>query len=238
VLALNTYEWAVLALFAVLAAILVLAGRGEGAPLGMTIGWLVVLPLCAFAARWVSAPRRARRLAALPHGEPPLERDVRSWPRWLAHKARAAFADAVGSVVLLRHILVHPLRYPGGLVGFPLYWAGDVLALYAALRAFDARIALAPLVLAYATAYVLTALPLPAGGAGGVEAGLAFTLHAVGVELAPAILAALVYRFFTLWLPIAPALLLLPQARALARELPRVERERLGARSAAQVGLE
>ena len=38
--------------------------------------------------------------------------------------------------------------------------------------------------------------------------------------MAAAILAALAYRFFTLWLPIVPALLLLAQAPQLARELP------------------
>ena len=55
-----------------------------------------------------------------------------------------------------------------------------------------------------------------------LEAGLAFSLNAVGIPLAPALLATLVYRFFTLWLPIAPALALLPQVRALDRELPGV----------------
>jgi len=39
------------------------------------------------------------------------------------------------------------------------------------------------LVLAYTTAYVVTALPLPAGGAGGIEAGVAFSLNAVGIAL-------------------------------------------------------
>ena len=79
--------------------------------------------------------------------------------------------------------------------------------------------------LAYTTAYVVTSLPLPAGGAGGVEAGLAFSLNAIGIPLAPALLATLVYRFFTLWLPIAPALAFLSQLPKLAEELPRVERE-------------
>ncbi|HZT53513.1 MAG TPA: lysylphosphatidylglycerol synthase domain-containing protein, partial [Gaiellaceae bacterium] len=70
--------------------------------------------------------------------------------------------------------------------------------------------------------YVVTALPLPAGGSGGVEAGLAFSLNAVGIPLAQALLATLVYRAFTLWIPIAPALALLPQVRSLDEELPRV----------------
>ena len=71
----------------------------------------------------------------------------------------------------------------------------------------------------------MTSLPLPAGGAGGVEAGLAYSLNAVGVPLASALLATLVYRFFTLWLPIAIAAVALTQVDDLAEELPHVVRE-------------
>ena len=99
-----------------------------------------------------------------------------------------------------------------------------MLILYAALRAFGVHPHPLPLVLAYATGFVITALPLPAGGSGGVEAGLTFALNSVGIALAPALLGTLVYRAFTLWLPIAPAVALLPQVRTLDRELPRVPR--------------
>jgi uncharacterized membrane protein YbhN (UPF0104 family) len=222
VLALNTVEWAVLGAFACVAAALVAAGRGGDAPAGMELAWLTVVPACVAAALWVSAPARADRLSSLPCEQAELRRDPRSWPHWLWHAGRAAFSDAVGGVVVVRHLLARPRRHPGAVLGFPLYWAGDILALYAALRAFGDAPALAPLVLAYTTAYVVTALPLPAGGAGGVEAGLAFSLHAVGVALAPALLATLVYRAFTLWLPLAPAAAALTQVRALHDELPRV----------------
>jgi uncharacterized membrane protein YbhN (UPF0104 family) len=223
VLALNTLEWGILASFAALAGALTLAGVGD-APQAMALGWLIVVPACIAAAVWVSSPRRAESLAALPRGHPSIERDPRTWPRWLWHAARAGLADAIGGVVLVRHLVVHSRRHFHSLIGFFVYWGGDILTLYAALRAFGVHVGLVPLVLAYTTAYVVTSLPLPAGGAGGVEAGLAFSLHAIGVPLAPALLATLVYRFFTLWLPIAPALLFLPQLPKLADELPRVER--------------
>jgi len=45
------------------------------------------------------------------------------------------------------------------------------------------------------------------------------------VPLAPALLAALVYRFFTFWLPLLPALLLLPSIKQLSDDLPRFARE-------------
>jgi uncharacterized membrane protein YbhN (UPF0104 family) len=67
-------------------------------------------------------------------------------------------------------------------------------------------------------------LGLAAGGSGGIEAGLAFSLNAVGIPLAQALVATLVYRFFTLWLPILPAALAATRVRELDRELPLVPR--------------
>jgi uncharacterized membrane protein YbhN (UPF0104 family) len=223
VLGLNTLQWLVLAIVALLAAAACAAGPWP-APPAMEIAWLVAVPGCFAAAIWVSSPRRSEKLTSLPADEVRLAWHPRTWPHWLWHAGRAAFSDAVGGVVIVRRLLGRPHLQPAALLGFPVYWAGDILILYAALRAFDVHPPLAPLALAYATGFVVTALPLPAGGSGGVEAGLTFSLHAVGVPLAPALLGTLVYRAFTLWLPILPALLLLPQVRDLDRELPRVRR--------------
>lgn len=223
VLAVGSLQWFVLAVLACVAAAVTLAGSSRG-PLAMEVAWLVVVPACVLAAAWVSSPRRSKRLTSPPSGEVELDRNPRTWARWLAHAGRAVLANSVGGVVIVRRLLQRPFAHPGALLGFPLYWAGDVLILYAALRAFGIHPHLAPLVLAYATGFAITALPLPAGGSGGVEAGLTFSLHAVGIPLAPALLATLVYRAFTLWLPVGPALALLPQLRVLDRELPRVPR--------------
>jgi uncharacterized membrane protein YbhN (UPF0104 family) len=221
VLAVSTLQWFVLAILACLAGAAAVAGPWHP-PFAMELAWLTIVPLCIIAAAWVSSPRRADRLTSLPRDEAHLSSNPRTWPHWLWHAGRAAFSDAVGGVVIVRRLLHRPRAHAAALAGFPLYWAGDVLTLYAALRAFDVHPHLVPLVLAYATGFVVTALPLPAGGSGGVEAGLTFSLNAVGIPLAPALLATLVYRAFTLWLPVGPALALLPQVRALDRELPRV----------------
>jgi uncharacterized membrane protein YbhN (UPF0104 family) len=223
VLAVSTLQWFVLAIFASLAAGASLAGPWR-APRAMELAWLVVVPLCLVAAAWVSSPRRSDRLTSLPCDEVRLQPNPRTWPHWIWHAGRAAYSDAVGGVVIVRRLLRRPLAHPAALLGFPLYWAGDVLTLYAALRAFGVHPHLVPLVLAYATGFVVTALPLPAGGSGGVEAGLTFALNSVGIALAPALLATLVYRAFTLWLPVGPALALLPQLRDLDRRLPLVPR--------------
>lgn len=219
VLGFNTLEWALLGAFAAVAAMLVLAGRGEGASLAMTLPWIIVVPLCFAAAAWVSSPRRWRRLTKI-GDENPVGR-LRS----LLAKGKKGLADAIGGVVVVRHLVTHPRTHPAGVFGFALYWFGHLLTLYAALRAFtEARLVLAALVLAFATGYVATALPLPGGGSGGIEAALAFSLHGVGVPLAPALLSVLVYRFFTFWLPILPALALLPAVKQLNRELPELAR--------------
>jgi uncharacterized membrane protein YbhN (UPF0104 family) len=222
VLGFNTLEWALLGTFAAVAAIFVLAGRGEGAPLAMTLPWIVCVPLFAVAAAWVSSPKRWRRLTELGGPTPKRAGGLAGWSRWLLAKARKGLADAIGGVVVVRHLVTHPRAHPAGVFGFALYWFGHLLTLYAALRAFtETRLVLAALVLAFATGYVATALPLPGGGSGGIEAALAFSLHGVGVPLAPALLSVLVYRFFTFWLPILPALALLPTVKQLNRELPR-----------------
>jgi uncharacterized membrane protein YbhN (UPF0104 family) len=220
VLALNTLEWGILATLAATAGAVELAGIGPEAPLGMEIGWLTVVPLCVAAAIWVTQPRRVDRFTALPGARVALHRDPRTWWRWLRRTSRAALADAIGGVVLVRHLVTHPRWHHAALTGFLLFWAGDIFTLWTALRAFDVHVGLAPLVLAYTTGYVVTSLPLPAGGAGGVEAGLAFTLTAIGISLIPALLATLVYRIYTLWLPLLVAAAFVPQLPRLSEELP------------------
>jgi uncharacterized protein (TIRG00374 family) len=105
--------------------------------------------------------------------------------------------------------------------GSILYWVGDAACLWAALHSVGRPLPVAELALAYATGYAATVLPLPFGGVGGVEAAMTYALTAVGVPLAPALVAVAVYRLFGFWVPTVPALgalLLLPRAgRALER---------------------
>jgi uncharacterized membrane protein YbhN (UPF0104 family) len=74
VLALNTLEWTVLSLAAMLAALAVLAGRGPGAPAAMTLSWIAAVPACVAAGWWVSRGERGRRLSRAPEGGPSLSR--------------------------------------------------------------------------------------------------------------------------------------------------------------------
>ena len=72
---------------------------------------------------------------------------------------------------------------------------------------------------------MLTRRSLPAGGAGVVEIALTFALHWVGFPFVRALLGVVVYRLFNLWLPIVPALAVLPDVDELRRNFDQAERE-------------
>jgi len=219
VLGFNTLQWAALATFAALAGVAALAGLASEVPPAMALAWVAVVPVCVAGGLWASAPSRIDRLARVPPTRP-LERwTPGALARWAWAGLRAALADAIGGLVYVRLALRHPVRHRAGVLGYPLYWAGDLLTLYACVRAFGAELGLVALVLAYATGYVATALPLPVGGAGGVDAAFTLALTAVGLPLAEALLVSVTYRGVSFWLPILPALALLPTAPRLARDL-------------------
>ena len=109
-------------------------------------------------------------------------------------------------------------RAPGerpGRLGNWLYWCGDILCLWAALQLGGGRLTAAALVLAYSGGYVLTRRALPAGGAGLVEVALTFALVGMGMRFAPALVGVIIYRLFNFWLPIVPALIIMPALRDL-----------------------
>jgi uncharacterized membrane protein YbhN (UPF0104 family) len=90
---------------------------------------------------------------------------------------------------------------------------------------FDADVSTPALILAYATGYVLTRRSLPGGGAGVVEVLMTFALVWVGIPFAPALLGVLVYRLFNFWLPIVPALAVLPTVKHLYHDFRYAEQE-------------
>lgn len=198
VLCLGALEYAVLAPAALVSAIVLLLGTGGHVQDAMTYPWLLVVPGFLFAL-WAGSPRRSARLADPGEGG----------------RARQAFAHAVAGITKLRLLLARPHEHGLGVAGVCLYWLGDIACLWAALRIFDARLSTPALILAYATGYVATRRSLPAGGAGVVEVLMTFALVWVGLPLAPALLGVVVYRLFNFWLPVLPALAVLPAVRRL-----------------------
>jgi hypothetical protein len=78
----------------------------------------------------------------------------------------------------------------------------DYLALLCALRAVGAEPRPSLILIAYTSAALLALIPLTPGGLGFVEAGLVGTLSLAGVAPREALLATLVYRLVSFWLPI------------------------------------
>jgi uncharacterized membrane protein YbhN (UPF0104 family) len=213
VIAINTLEWAALTAAAFGAAVALAVGADHGAPGAALVPWIAAVPMCFGAAFWVTARGRYRRLA-----------------EGRGSRVRRLFAACVRGVALVR-------RVPrAGWAGVAVYWGGELLCLWAALRAFGVELGLASLVLAYATGFLVAALPLPLGGAGGADAALTYALTLVGVPLAPALLGAFAFRLFNFWLPVLPALAVLPTVGRIGR--PRATapspRERAGARAGAR----
>ena len=208
VLALGALEYAILAPAALCAAIALLVGE-EGVSLGLTLPWLAVIP-GALVAVWLSSPKRARRYADPGTGG----------------SLRRGFAHSVAGLSILRTMLVAPPREHGlGLLGTAAYWAGDIACLWGALALFgNPRLSTPALILAYATGYVLTRRSLPAGGAGVVEIALTFALNWFGLPFVRALVGVVVYRLFNLWLPIVPALALMPSIDELRRDFDEAER--------------
>jgi uncharacterized membrane protein YbhN (UPF0104 family) len=197
VLGLNTLVYLVFGVGAWVAALLAALGLLGEAPLALALPWLVVVPACLVAARFVTQPTRVDRLTAT---EGPLP--------------RRALAYAIAGAAWVRAVLPEPAGRRA-LVAAAVYWTGDVVCLWAALHSVGEPLPAAELVLAYATGYAAMILPLPFGGVGGVDAAMTYALTAVGVPLAPALVAVAVYRLFGFWVPTIPALgalALLPRA--------------------------
>jgi len=185
VIAFETLRWAVLAVGTCLAAVAALVGLSRPVGTIVPVAWLVVVPACFAGGLWVSARRRRERLAGSDGG-----------------RIRRAFAVAVQALVYLRTLMTAPPALRRRALGGSLvFWAGDVLCAWAALRAFGARVGVAPLVLGYATGYVSEAVPLPAGGAGGVDAAMTGGFVLAGAPLSAALLGAVTFRIFAFWLP-------------------------------------
>jgi uncharacterized membrane protein YbhN (UPF0104 family) len=206
VLAINTAAWAILAALASIAAALLLAGVGRRAPLGVELVWLLLPAACALPAVYLSSPARQG-----------LTEDRGS-------RVRRTFATVVRALVLLRLMSVRRRALMRGLPGGLIYWAAELLTMWTALRAFGVELGYGALVVGYATGYASTMLPLPAGGVGGVDAATTYALTLVGVPLGPALLATLVQRLCTYWLPLGIAALAAPSLKRLGEDLAAVPR--------------
>jgi len=199
VLGFNTLFYVAFAVGVWTAALAAATGVWGDAPVAFTLPWLVLVPLCVVAAVLVTEPGRVDRLTAR-----------------TGSFVRRALAYAIAGVAWVRGVLPDPAGRRM-LAATVLYWAGNVLCLWASLRSVGVSVPLPELLLAFAAGHAAMILPLPLGGVGGVDAALTYALTVVGVPLALALVAVGVYRLFAFWAPTVPALaalLLVPRAGA------------------------
>ena len=78
----------------------------------------------------------------------------------------------------------------------------DYAALVAALAAFDVHARPSEVLLAFVVAQALAMVPITPGGLGFVESGLTALLVVIGVPVDVAVIATLLYRLVSYWLPI------------------------------------
>jgi uncharacterized membrane protein YbhN (UPF0104 family) len=159
------------------------------APLGMTLPWLIGIPIVLSAARWFTARGRVERWAAPGGG-------------WI----RQALATGISAAWWVRRATDD--REEGRpVLGWALaYWAGDIASLWAALHAFGAKPGIIAITLVYATGYLAQSIPIPFVATGGMDAATTFTLTAIGVPLEIALVAVIAHRVFAFWIPLVPGL--------------------------------
>jgi uncharacterized protein (TIRG00374 family) len=128
--------------------------------------------------------------------------------KWAQKAANLPASASAG----MRDAIEH-LRHPDpALLGAVLFWASQVAVLWAAFRAFGDAPPLAVLIQAFFVGMFGNLLPMP-GGVGGVEGGLIAAFVAFGVDFEQALVAVLVYRAVTFWLPMIPGVVAYFQLR-------------------------
>lgn len=196
VAALDSLEHVPIAIGGCIAAwVLVASGRTGHPPADFVWPWALAPPIGGALAVWAAARYRSRL------------RRARDWRRFVG-----VGLDGIWVLLeMIRERTAHGLPY----LGMCLFWAGDLLSLWAALAAFGFKMNLAALIVAYAIGYALTRRSAPLGGAGMIETFLPLTLWDSGAPLAAAVAGVLAYRVFNLWLPMPAAFAVLPQLRAI-----------------------
>jgi uncharacterized protein (TIRG00374 family) len=128
--------------------------------------------------------------------------------RLIGRLANAPASASAGIRLAVEHVRSGNLA----LVGAILFWAFQILVLWAAFRAFGDAPPWAVLIQAFFVGMLGNLLPLP-GGVGGVEGGMIGALVAFGVDSGLAVVAVLVFRAFTFWLPLIPGVIAYFQLR-------------------------
>jgi len=144
-----------------------------------------------------------------------LDRRLERWSRGGGRLARivakvSTLPTSVGLGVRTAWGLVRE-RNPG-VLGAVMWWGFDIAVLWACFRAFGTPPPVSIVVMSYFVGMLANTLPLP-GGIGGVDGGMIGTFIAFGVPGGLAVVAVLVYRGYSFWLPTVPGAVAYVQLR-------------------------
>ena len=146
--------------------------------------------------------------------------------RWARRLATVPASAATGVRTALR--LVRS-RDPG-LLGAVAWWYFDIGVLWACFHAFGDAPPFPVIVMGYFIGQLGNTLPLP-GGIGGVDGGLIGAFIAFGVDGGLAVVAVLVYRAFSFWLPTIPGAIAYLQLRKTVKVWTTEEHDQAPARA-------
>jgi uncharacterized protein (TIRG00374 family) len=122
--------------------------------------------------------------------------------RLVQQLAQAPAATSAG----IRDAIAHLRSRDPALLGAVLFWAFQIAVVWAAFHAFGESPPLGVLIQGFFVGMLGNLLPMP-GGVGGVEGGMIGAYAAFGVDSGLAVVAVLVYRAFTFWLPLLPGVI-------------------------------
>lgn len=145
-----------------------------------------------------------------------LQRRLDGFARRTGHLGRVAQRLAsipAASSAGLHDAIAHLRSRDPALLGAVAFWAFQIAVLWAAFHAFGDPPPLAVLVQAFFVGMLGNLLPIP-GGVGGVEGGMIGSFAAFGVDAGLAVVAVLVFRALTFWLPLLPGVIAFFKLRA------------------------
>jgi uncharacterized protein (TIRG00374 family) len=137
-----------------------------------------------------------------------LQRRLSGWRRGgrLGRVAQRLAHIPAASSAGMRDAIRHLRSRDPALLGAIAYWAFQIAVVWAAFRAFGEAPPTAVLVQAFFVGMLGNLLPIP-GGVGGVEGGMIGAYAAFGVDAGLAVVAVLMFRAFTFWLPLVPGVI-------------------------------
>jgi uncharacterized membrane protein YbhN (UPF0104 family) len=188
VLGLGALEYAVIAPAACVASAAMLLLGSDVHP-AILWPWALAVPVGFVFVTWTAAPGRQEWIVGGKHG-----------------KGWRMLADLLAGIDLLRQMAVRPLRFAPAYVGVAVYWAAEIISLWAAIECVGSTLDAGPLIVGLATGYAMTRRSMPLGGAGATEVLLTFALFWAGLDLATAVAAMITYRFCSFVLPMLPGM--------------------------------